>query len=320
MPERICALLFRRVGDSLLATPALRAIKQRFPQAYLQVLAEPQAARVFHLNPWIDETRVVRRVDALGLARKLRSDGAPSIVLDFLSDPRSALASYLSYSPVRAGFATKLRQLLYTHRVPLQDERNPVYSAQHKLGLATAVGALGSDDKLDFFLTDSDRKWVTALWQERGWLETVPTAAFFIHSRREHKRWPIRHFAEVIRHVRGVMNWRPLILQTPGDEAAVSGLLQTGIVTESNVVEIADLGHLGAVLKKCAMLIGNDGGPKHIAVALDVPTLTIFMTDKPGYWTPPHSLIHGAVESANNAAPVHEVIRRLELHAAAIVT
>jgi ADP-heptose:LPS heptosyltransferase len=61
------------------------------------------------------------------------------------------------------------------------------------------------------------------------------------------------------------------------------------------VLPVSDLGQLGGVLSRCKLLIGNDGGPKHIAVALNVPTVTVFGPDSPIYWTPQGSSEHIAV-------------------------
>ena len=289
---RITALLFRRVGDSLLATPALRAIKKAYPNAELEVLVEPQVERVFRGNPWIDSIRVVQTVSSIALCRHLRRGGRPDVVVDFLSDPRSAMACFLSRSPVRVGFAHSLRRHSYTRPVTVQDEQRPLYSAQHKLGLAYAVGAKGDDEHTEFYLTDADRGWADEQWRQRGWTDDLPAVAFFVHSRRDYKRWPLAHFVEVIRHVNKQRHARPILLHTPGDDEPIRMLIDSGTVTQESIVSPRDLGCLGAALAKCSMLVGNDGGPKHIAIALNVPTLTIFGAERPEFWTPPHSDLH----------------------------
>jgi ADP-heptose:LPS heptosyltransferase len=293
--RRIVTLLFRRVGDTLLATPALRAIKKAYPDAMLEVLAEPQVERVFLYNPWVDKLTIAREVTAIQLARQLRSTGRPNAVVDFLSDPRSAIACFLSRSPARVGFAQTFRRRFYTRCVAQQNPRNPVYSAQHKLGLAYAIGARGDDDRTDFFLAEADREWGKQEWESRGWTDDTPSVAFFVHSRRIHKRWPLERFVKVIQHVDRELGWRPIILNTPGDDESAAALRNGGFVGPDSLLTIHDLGQLGDALSKCALLVGNDGGPKHLAVALNVPTLTIFGSDRPEYWTPPHSDLHHVV-------------------------
>ncbi len=319
---RIAALLFRRVGDSLLATPALRAIKKAYPEAQLEVVTEPHVERVFRGNPWVNSVRAVQKVTAIELSRQLREGGAPDVVVDFLSDPRSAIACFLSRSPVRVGFAHLLRRHLYTRPVALQSAKHPIYSVQHKLALAYAVGAKADDVHTDFYVTETDRLWADDQWRQRGWTNDLPAVAFFVHSRREYKRWPVAHFLEVIRHVNEERHARPVILHTPGDDEPIQTLLKSRAVTEESIITLQDLGHLGATLAKCSLLVGNDGGPKHIAVALNVPTLTIFGPDRPEFWTPPHSELHQFItrpdgETIREVAAA-SVIRRLDTMTAAL--
>jgi len=291
----VAALLFRRVGDSLLATPALRALKQHRPEAHVLVLSEPQVARIFEHNPSVDEIVTVGGPALLvSLAAVLRIS-RPTIALDFLSDPRSGLACLLSGARQRVGIAGRGRNWMYTNTVPRQNPAQPVYSAVHKLSLAAAVGAESQDTATEFHVTEDDRAFADAVWSERGWDRSRRVAAFFVHSRREYKRWPLDRFCEVIRRVQKESPIVPLVLVTPGDESAVSELRARAELPVRHAVHVADLGHLAAVLERCAVLIGNDGGPKHMAVAVGTPTLTLFMQDSPLLWTPPGHHLHAAL-------------------------
>jgi ADP-heptose:LPS heptosyltransferase len=303
--RRVCALLFRRVGDSLLATPALRALKKGVADCRLQVYAEPQVMRVFQHNPWVDDLIEVDEPNAFRLASLVRQGRKPGVTVDFLSDPRSAWASFLSRAPVRVGFAHSVRRHLYTHLAPLQDPTQPIYSARHKLRLANALGCDEQDTRTEFHLSQQDRDFADTIWRERQW-SGVPVAAFFIHSRRDYKRWPLKFFAEVIEHLTRQNHLLPLVLSTPEDESAAGTLSTLAHLEDSQILELRDLGHLGAVLAKCALLIGNDGGPKHLAVAVGTPTVTIFRDESPDYWTPPNTNFHMAV-SAPPLGSVYDV-------------
>ncbi|MBU1706938.1 hypothetical protein KKB28_03375, partial [bacterium] len=92
----IVALLFRRVGDSLMATPALRFLKQLRPNARIIVLCERQVHRIFEANPAVSEIvelRPLKSIPEFLSALKLVRHFHPQAILDFLSDPRSALLS-----------------------------------------------------------------------------------------------------------------------------------------------------------------------------------------------------------------------------------
>lgn len=285
--SRIVALLFKRVGDSLLATPALRTLKQCLPNAHLSVIVESGIRRVFEHNPWIDEIRSVDPSPSTWqLINSLSKPMRPDVVLDFLSNPRSALACLISRSPLRVGFACRGRQWVYTNKVPLQNPSNPVYSAIHKLGLVKSLGLSSQDYATDFFLTEQDRSFADQTWQTHQWKETDKVIAFFVHSRRTYKRWPLDNFANVIAKIKQ-QNWGiPVILMSPDDDSAPQVLQLTGL-SEQYLLRTNELGQLAAILSKCSLLVGNDGGPKHLAVAVKTPTVTIFGAEPSIYWTPP---------------------------------
>ena len=305
---QIVALLFRRVGDSLMATPALRAVKRQYPEAHLAVIAEPQVVRVFEHNPMIDEIRPIGNGPSIfTLSAAIRRKGTPDIALDFLSDPRSALGCLLSRARRRVGFERRVRSQFYTDRIARQDPQHPMYSAMHKLALARAVGAQHGDVETEFYLTDEDRAFASTAWNERGWNEDSNVAAFFINSRREHKRWPLSHFAGVVTKMQAESLATPVVLLTPGDESAVSALRAEAHLPDANVVRAKSLGQLGGILERCQLLIGNDGGPKHIAVALHVPTVTVFGPDSAAHWTPPNSAVHIAVAPEGEESSIADV-------------
>jgi ADP-heptose:LPS heptosyltransferase len=295
---RIKTLLFRRVGDSLLATPALRALKKQYPEALLTVISEPQVARVFAGNPWVDEiVTVPRGPSVLRLAAALRRHGAPDMSMDFLSDPRSALACRISGAEQRLGVGVHGRRWAYTQTIGQQTLSSPRYSAAHKLELAALAGAALTDLSTEFYLTSDDRNFAEAAWQERGWSEMTVVTAFFVHARRDYKRWPLDDFCTVIRRMHEGGDALPLVLVTPGDESTAAELRARTRLDAPHIISVDTLGELGAVLQRCRLFIGNDGGPKHLAVALGTPTVTIFISDSPVYWTPPDTQRHVALSS-----------------------
>lgn len=297
-PSQITALLFRRIGDSLIATPALRALKKGCPESHITVITEPQAARVFHLNPWIDSVHVVKRSPSIYLlTRTLRRNGQPDSTIDFLSDPRSAAAGLLCGSKNRVGFAYPGRKWCYTQTVAVQNEARPVYSARHKVMLVEALGIKSDGLKTEFYLKESDRDYAEKEWAKRGWRQDASILAIHVGSRRSYKRWPLEYYCELIKTLNTQDSCLPVILLTPGDESASKSVAELADLPPEQLLSIDDLGRLGAVLERCAGFIGNDGGPKHMAVAQNIPTVTIFGNDPPEYWTPEDKERHIALST-----------------------
>lgn len=295
---RCAALLFRRVGDSLLATAALRAVKQWNPAAQITVFTESHVQRVFAGLEYVDNiVDCGSSPTAFALAGLMRRHGPFEYSMDFLSDPRSALACMLSPARHRAGFQKFPRDLVYTHRVARQDRDGPIYSGLHKLGLARALGAPASDSLPEFHVTPENELVAATLLAERGFT-AQSFAAFFVTSRREYKRWPLEDFAQVAHAVRDGFAMKVAVIGNAAERAEIERFTRVANLDPAAHFEFSDLGEMAALLKLARLYVGNDGGPKHLAVAVGTPTLTIFQNDPWEYWTPPDSPQHLAIADA----------------------
>jgi ADP-heptose:LPS heptosyltransferase len=78
------------------------------------------------------------------------------------------------------------------------------------------------------------------------------------------------------------------------------------------IASFTDLGDMAAFLKLCQCYVGNDGGPKHLAVAVGAPTVTVFQNDPWEYWTPPDGSRHVAVGGPNQSPEVDDVWRAVQ--------
>src|SRR5918911_772493 len=140
--ERILVIQFRQIGDVLLSTPVLRALRCYYPQSYIAFLTEPAPGRVLQGNPLLDEV-IIRPRHAtwrqqwhlLRSIRRQRFD----LVIDLIGNPRSALLTYLSGATHRLAFARFPRSLLYTllvtHHHPV-----PEYTVAKRLRLLELWG------------------------------------------------------------------------------------------------------------------------------------------------------------------------------------
>jgi len=304
----ICALLFRRVGDSLIATPALRAIKKHHAECQLVVFCETHVTRVFEGNPWIDRViDVDRSPSPFTLARAMRRAGHLTTAVDFLADPRTALACRLSGANHRVGFAGRGRSWLYTQTVARQDPARPLYSAEHKLGLSRALEAPDDSLTIDFILKDREVSRVAGAFAEMGIAPSDVVAAVFPYSRRDYKRWPTEHFVSLCRALHTERAMVPVLLAGPGEVEYCTRIAAAAAPSVAHVLRAESLGEIAAALRSSILLIGNDGGPKHLAVAVGTPTVTIFGNDPPEYWTPPNDSRHVALTASGSRSGMSSI-------------
>ncbi len=282
---RILALRPRALGDLVLITPALRALKKAWPHAELDVVVETRYGETFEGHPHVDRVWPLERSTAatLGLARRLRARGY-RIAVDFFGNPRSAALTRLSGAALRVGFALRGRSYAYhrgvpRHVPPAWGERE--YAAMAHLRLAAAAGAPSDDWRPEIRVSDAARE------RAAGWFRRWGIAGRVIGlvaaGSWPTKTWPAG-FAALL--ARGLLaRGQVLLLAGPGEEDLDRRLV--ALVPGLRVLPRCGVQDLAATIERLDLVVGTDAGPKHLAVALGVPTFTWFGPTHPDTWSPP---------------------------------
>ena len=140
----------RRIGDVMMTTPAVRALRKAFPEASISFLTESPSDQVYKNNPHLDHLLLYPKnnsiLDHLKFYRRIRSQNY-DCVIDFQGNPRTALLSRISGSGYRIGFDFKGRSWCYHRAIGLPTDST--YSAQHKMNLLEPLGVESSDLDLE---------------------------------------------------------------------------------------------------------------------------------------------------------------------------
>ena len=141
---RVLLIRLRLIGDVVLSTPLIRALRRTFPDATLSYLVERDAAAVVSGNPHLDEVIVVERtrgvariVDDVRLARRLRQ-ARFDVVIDMHGGPRSSWLALATGAPQRIGYDIAGRHWMYTRTVPRARELRPRHSVVNQWDLLPA--------------------------------------------------------------------------------------------------------------------------------------------------------------------------------------
>jgi heptosyltransferase III len=283
-PQRALFIQLRRIGDILMCTPSVRALKIAHPDCALDFLTEHPD--VLKGNPNLNEIIAVDKhkefapIYQYRLISKIRKNHY-DIVIDFLANPRSAWYSYLSGASTRLSYGFGHRRWAY-NLVP-QHSTEPIYAASDKLNLLKALDITSDSLSLDFFVSDNARIKAQSLLTPG---DNRPVISLSPVSRREYRRWPLENFAKLGDMISRNTNARIIIIVGPGEEEVGTSVCKL-MKSQSLVLKVERLDLLGAIFEKVSLHIGNDNGPKHIAVAVGTPTLAIFGSDSPISWTYP---------------------------------
>jgi heptosyltransferase-2 len=275
------------IGDAVMATPALRALRETFPQAELIGVVKPYVAGVLEGSPWLDTQYFLDRRGPSAqrwpaLAAKLRRL-RPDLAVLFANTFRSALVARIAGCRRRVGYRRHARGWLLTDALPpLRDARgrllpSPVIEAYNRL--VQHVGCPEPSYRLELFTTPRDEQAADAVWQKyrlADYPEAIclnPGAAFGAA-----KHWPAESFAALAQSLADRRGSGVLVLCGPGDRdlaRQIVTLAQRAAVCGLDDFPLS-LGLSKALVRRADVLITTDSGPRHFAAAFDRPVVTLF--------------------------------------------
>ncbi len=300
-PTRVLALRFGSVGDLVLTTPALGALKAACPATEVVLATRARWAPVAESNPHVD--RVVTLGDDEGLlafARRLRELDADAL-LDLHQSLRSrALRWLLPHRPVgvwqrrpwfddllvRAG----LRR--FVPRVRLADRSH--HAVEALLGRPVPRGVLA------YRVSDAQTAALAAVLTERGVPAGAPVLGIAPGANWATKRWPVERFAALAERAADA-GFVPLVTGSAA-EAPLAAAITSRVQSARDLTGRVDLALLGAFADRCAAFVANDSGPMHIARARGVPTLALFGSTSAAQFD---FTGHRAVHHPTPCAPCH---------------
>ena len=278
----------RRIGDVLMTTPTVAALRGAFPQAHLAFLTEPPATTVLALDPNLDE--VIPYSARASVAAHLRMAlhlrrGRFDTVLDFFSNPRTAQLTWASGASRRIGFDFRGRRYAYTERVATPQGRH--YAGKHKALLAGALGVSVEDLRPRITLHQAHHDYADRQLYELSVQPGELLVALSPVSRQRYRLWPAKRFARIADVLIERYQARVLLMWGPGEEHFVDAVRLEMAHQALPSYPVPPLLEMAALLERCHLYVGNDSGPRHIAIAVGTPTVTPFGRSHPENWTPP---------------------------------
>ena len=284
-PQRILLVAPNRVGDLVMATPAFRAIRARFPKANLTAMVRPFLTELVEGTPWFD--RVIaghgRREGLVSLVRAVARTrrGKFDLAVLFPNSFRSALVARLGGCKRLAGYDRDGRGWLLTERATPRMEGGrfvPMPTIGYYLELAGKLGAATSDRRMELFVSETNRARAGEALRAAGLEEKRPLVLLSPGaSYGPSKCWGAERFAHVAELLSGKLG------AGVGVICALSEMEQAREITKLAECEVSivgegklGLGALKGAIERADAVITNDTGPRHIAAALGRAVVTIF--------------------------------------------
>jgi lipopolysaccharide heptosyltransferase II len=308
-PMRILLVRLRQIGDVVFTTPAIHALRRRFPDAHLAYIVEPVAAPVVLHNPHLNDVIVAPRARGLrgviadvGLGRRLEA-ARYDIAIDFHGGPRASLLTWLSGAPIRIGYEVVGRSWMYTRRIARPRELRRRHSVENQWDLLAALDIAPPERSTDPVEMPADAV-VAAAIEDRlargGVRPGDQIVVLHVSAGNPFRRWPIEHFVSLAgRLASGEARRRIIVTSGPseGDAAArvIAGAQSAlEVETAKRVVSCGEfsLSELRALLDRAALFVGGDSGPLHIAATTTVPIVGLYGPTLPARSAPWRSAAH----------------------------
>jgi len=340
LPLRLLVVAPSWLGDVVMATPAFRLLRSSLKGSYIGALVRPGLDELLAGTNFFDEIHVASSQGMMGPKRsaaKVRGRAYDTALL-LTNSFSTALVTRLAFIPRRIGYDRDGRGMLLTER--LKPERTgtgfaPVPMVEYYLRAARAAlgggggggaereadPAVRSTARLELGVTPGQDAAAERLLRSGGITGFRPLAILNPGANDQAKRWPAERFAQVGAHL-AARGMDIAVNGSPGERALVAEVAQLTrrkveeqsagesggppVVAELPSLGIA-IGSLKGVVRRAAIMITNDTGPRHIAAALGVPTITLFGPTDARWTTLPDDGVARAELLADPTLPAAEV-------------
>lgn len=280
---RILVIRGGAIGDFILTLPALRAIRDAFPQAKVEILGYPNIADLARFAGLADDAKAI---EAPALAGFFAAEGTLDedwmeyfgrfdVVLSYLYDPDGVFQDNVrrcwranSESDADAKTLTFIQG---THR---PEESGEVHAAEALLEPLKQLAVFASDSRPQIRIprrsSDGNRSWL-AIHPGSGSLS---------------KNWPVERWRQLIAHIQAKTNWNLLLVGGEAERETFSKLKPTLNASRSRLEFCMPLPQLASLLAGCGGFIGHDSGISHLAAAVGLPGLVLWGESKETVWRP----------------------------------
>ncbi len=285
------------IGDVILTLPAIRALRNKFPESRLVVCVREKAGEIIEDCPWASGVMTVRKEQkplkaaVLDQARWMAALRAHQfdLAIDLRTGTRGAIIAGLSGAGTRIGrFAADgrlWRNRVFTHLVTPPDETFQ-YSAEHNLNILAPLGLKIRDAAPRISVPSRRIQAAARLFSSEKISADRPLLAFHPFSLWKYKEWRVDSCAELIDDVQQNYEVTVVITGSPDERGRADQVLARCRTKPYNLAGKTSIGELAAVFSACRGFIGVDTAALHLAAAVGIPTLGIFGPSPAVCWAP----------------------------------
>ncbi len=288
--RRVLVVRLRSIGDAVLTTPTLAALRRFLPEAKIDVLLEDWVAPLLIGHTHIDEVVTIRRGDAMNRVRAVRGlrQRKYDVVFNLHGGTTATLLTRASGAPHRVGFRDYQYGFLHNHCAAPAAAlwgRNPLHSVEQQLAVVASVGVPVSQFiPTRLTVTREAETNIASRLAAHGIKDDADIALLHPAAAFATKQWATESFARIAEHL-AARDFRIVALAAKHERTTLETLRTT---SRAPVVAFDDLTlpEVTALAARAQVFVGNDSGVAHIAAAVRTASVVIFGSSNVAHWRP----------------------------------
>jgi len=277
-----------RIGDVVLTTPSIKALRQAYPDTEISILVRPYTKPLVDGNPYLDNVFIDDRLSVhkgllgfLRLVRMLQKNKFDCAII-YHTKRRTNLACFLAGIHYRIGYKNEKYGFFLTD--PIKDTRHlgQRHEAQYCLDLLQHLGINSDDLELLVPMQKDAEQWVNQLFANRQLSSEEKLIVIHPGASDPSKRWPEHRFKELIKKLREHYSCKVVMIGANETKQITHNILESNFRNIIDLTGQISLSQLISLLKKTDVLISNDSGPVHISAGVGTPVVSIFTRNQRG--------------------------------------
>jgi heptosyltransferase-2 len=285
--KRILIVRTDRIGDVLLSTPVIKALRDKYPCAYIAMMVSAYAKDIVDGNPYLDQVIIYDKdgkhrswARSMKFATRLKKKKFDLAVILHPTN-RLHLVSFFAGIPRRIGYDLKLGFLL-TDRIKHTKQFGKKHELEYSLDLIRYLGIEPKDKNLFMPIRQESEAEVEELFRQEGINKSDRLLAIHPGASCPSKIWPNERFTQVADRLAEKYGFKVLVIAGPKDITKAEKVIEIMKHSVINLAKKISVSQLASVLKRCQLFISNDSGPVHIASSVGTPVISIFGRNQKG--------------------------------------
>ena len=299
MIQDILVIRFRRVGDSVLSMALCHSLKLSFPHAKIHFVINKAIAPLFQGHPDVDRLVTFNERECHGLTyvkkvKEVMKHTHFDVIIDMRSTPKTLLFALFSLSTnYRIGRKKWYNKKIHNYRMETPEDMDRVQSNLNLMEPLKKEGKLIRNENFHLYISEKEKADYKAYMTAQGINPNKPIVLAAVATRIEHKAWPKGRMTEVLRRI--LDNYDVQLIFNYGNdvEKNIACYYYNALDKSPRIfinIEAKGLRELCALSTLSSFFFGNEGGPRHISQAFEIPSFAIY---PPGidkdFWLPGQS-------------------------------